>query len=335
MSKNVAEAVASPRQNRSDEVRAKIAAVAAAATDPDRKIVSDILNRASKGDYGSEIFNITPAAAALLFLEHNPHNRDWDPAWSLELSRRQRMRIWRKNNEVPGFYRDGNLADGQHRFAGIALSGITWTTVVVFGMDRDSITTVDAGRRRDAASALKMDGMQEAKLKQSIIKTGASYLLRTGQDSAALRSEVEIADAIHSNNGVLEAAIEIAQISEQNLVNPVLKQSSAATVAYLMLTHGWPAQRVREKMALFQTGQSTSGESEPFFVAGEIIGKAKEKKDTKDRLSTIKEVGLVLHAMRLSTQGVRAIGKQKLMLGIKKELPKADYPGEITAEAAE
>jgi hypothetical protein len=178
--------------------------------------------------------------------------------------------------------------------------------------------------------------MQEAKLKQSIIKTAASYLLRTGQESAALRSEVEIADAIHANNGVLEAAVEIAQVSEQNLLNPVLKQPTAATVAYLMLTHGWPAQRVREKMALFQTGQSTSGEMEPFFIAGEIIGKAKAKTDAKDRLSTVKEVGLVLHAMRLSSQGVRAIGKAKMMAGIKNELPKADYPGEAPmSEAAE
>jgi hypothetical protein len=326
------------RRNRIDEVRTKIAAVAAAATLNDRSTVNAILADAAVGEYGygSKLYDITPGVGAVIFIEHNPHNRDWDPAWSLELARRQRMQIWRKNNEVPGFYRDGKLADAQHRFAACALSGMTWTTVIVFGMDRNSITTVDAGRRRDAASALKMDGIRETKLKQTVIKTAASYLVKLGNEAAALRSEVEIADSIQSNNGVLEIAISIAEASEQNLVNPVLKTTIAATVGYLGLTHGWPEQRVREKLALFQTGQSSAGESEPFFLAGQIIEKARAKSNAQDKLSTIKEVGLVVHALRLTTQGVRATTKAKMMSAIKSELPKVDYPGETpVSEAAE
>lgn len=319
-----------------EEVRARIAAVAAAATDVDRETVRAILVEAANGQYSSKTYNITPGVGALLFLEHNPHNRDWDPSWSLEFARRMRINIWRKNNASPGFYKDGKLADAQHRFAAVALAGFTWTTVVVFGMDRNSITTVDAGKKRDAASALKMDGMHEAKLKQTVVKTSASYLVKRGEDGAALRSEVEIADSIRGNDGTLETAINIAEASEQNLVNPVLKTTIAATVAYLNLTHGWPEQRVREKIALFQTGQSSAGEQEPFFLAGQIIEKARAKSDVKDRLSTVKEVGLVVHALRLSTQGVRATTRAKMMSAIKSELPSVDYPGDMpVAEAAE
>ena len=330
-------ALSTARQNRADEVRAKIAAVAAAATEEDHEMVKAILAIAARGQYaGSKVYEVTPGVGALLFIEHNPHNRDWDPSWSLELARRQRVGIWRKNNEIPGFYKDGKLADGQHRFAATALSGITWTTVIVFGMERNSITTVDAGRRRDAASALKMDGMAETKLKQTIVKTAASYLVKLGQENAALRSELEVAEAISGNNGVLEVAISIAEASEQNLVNAVLKKPTAATVGYLGLTHGWPEQRVREKLALFQTGQSSSGEQEPFFLAGQIIEKARTKYDNKDKLSAIKEVGLVVHALRLSSQGVRATTKAKMLSAIKTELPKIDYPGEEpVSEAAE
>lgn len=326
------------RQNRTDEFRTKIAAVAAAATSADRETVTAILIDASRGQYGygSRIYDITPGVAATLFLDHNSHNRDWDPAWSQELARRQKMNIWRKNNEVPGFYKEGKLADGQHRFAATALSGVTWTTVIIFGMDRNAITTVDAGRRRDAASALKMDGMQEAKLKQTVIKMAASYMVRLGHETAALRSETEISDAIQANNGALQMAIEIAEASEQNLVNPVLKTSIAATVGYLGLTHGWPEQRVREKLALFQTGQSNAGEQEPFFLAGSIIEKARAKASAQERLSSIKEVALVVHAMRLTTQGVRATTRAKMLGAIRDELPKVDYPGEGPAtEAAE
>jgi hypothetical protein len=329
----------SPKQNLANEVRTKIAAVAAAATDDERKTVKDILALAAKGQYGAgpKPYNITAGIGAVLFLEHNPHNRDWDPKWSLELSRRQRAGIWRLNNECPGFYKDGKLADAQHRFAATALSsGFAWTTVIIFGMERNSITTVDAGRRRDAASALKMDGMRDPKLKQTVIKTAASYLVKLGHESAALRSEVEISDAIQGNHGVLEVAISIAETSEQNLVNPVLKTSIAATVAYLGLTHGWPEQRVREKLALFQTGQSNAGEQEPFFLAGKIIENARAKSGAQEKLSTIKEVALVMHAMRITTQGVRATTKKQMLAAIKSDLPKVDYPGEeLLLEAAE
>jgi len=325
------------KQSRADDVRTKIAAVAANATATDRRIVTDILTRAATGEYGSSTFDITPGVAALLFLEHNPHNRDFDPGWALELARRQRAGIWRKNNEPPGFYKDGALADAQHRLAATALSGVTWTTVIVFGMDRDAITTVDAGRRRDAASALKMDGVQEAKLKQQIIKATASYLLKRGDEQAALRSEVEIADAVHAHQGVLDLAINIAETSAQNLVNPVLRTPIAAAAAYLMLTATppWPEQRVREKMALFQTGQSSAGESEPTFIAGQIIEKARTKTEAKDRLSTAKEIGLVLHALALSEQGVRASKTSTMKAAIKAELPRAGYPDLPMQEAAE
>jgi hypothetical protein len=325
------------RMKRTDEVRQAIVAVAAKAPDADRKTVEDILTAAKSGEYGSKLFHITPSVAALLFIEHNPHNRDFDPAWALELARRQRNGLWLKNNELPGFYKDGNLADSQHRLAACALSGFTWTTVIIFGMDRNSITTVDVGRKRDAASALKMDGMEKAKLKQTVIKNSASYLVRGGLESAALKSELEIANAIQGNNGVLDVAIQIAEQSEENLVNPVLKTPIASTVAYLMLTHSWPEIRVREKIALFQTGQSSSGDKEPFFLAGQIIEKAHSRLDGKDKLSTVKECGLVVQAMRLSAQGVRATGKATLLAAIKKELPKVDYPGEEAPqqEAAE
>ena len=61
---------------------------------------------------------------------------------------------------------------------------------------------------------------------------------------------------------------------------------------------------MREKLALFQTGQSSAGEAEPFFLAGQIIEKARAKSNAQDKLSTIKErSGLVVHALCLTTRG--------------------------------
>jgi len=328
---------ANARQARTEEVRSRIAAVVTTATETDRRTVQEILTRASTGDYGSKTYDITPGVAALLFIEHNPHNRDWDPSWSLELARRQTTGLWKRNNEPPGFYKDGALADAQHRFAAVALSSITWTTVIVFGMDREAVMTIDAGRRRDAASALKMDGVQAAKLKQTIAKGAAAYLVKRGDNTAALKSELEIAQAINARHHVLETAINIAENSASNLVNAVLKPHVAATTAYLMLTASppWTEQRVREKIALFQTGQAEGGENEPFFVAGRIIEAAHERPAT-NKLNASKEVGLVVHAMRLSEQGVRAVRRNAMMATVRDDLPDPSYPGiEQQQQAAE
>jgi hypothetical protein len=317
------------RVNRAEEIKAKITATAAGATDADRKVVDQILDLAKKGEYGAQIFTLTPQICALLFVERNRHNRDFDPGWALELARRMTAGLWKKNNEVAGFYRDGVLADAQHRLGAAALANYTWETIIVFGLDRESITTVDDGRRRDAASALKMDGLHEAKLKQTIIKNAARYVMKGGDVEAALRSPVEIAKAIHLNNGTLEKAIEIAVASGQNIVaGGVLKLPISATTAFLMLTANpaWPEARVREKLTLFQTGQSTFGDNDPCMVAGELISKAHAKSDKP--LSTVKELAFVLLSMVLSAQGVRSINRQKMVAAVKGDLPKAGYPGE-------
>jgi hypothetical protein len=225
------------KQKKIEEIRSQIVEVMAKATNDDRNLVKRMISRANTGEYGSETFSISPGAAAILFLEHNPHNRDWVPSWSQELSRRMATGFWKKNNQTPGFYTDGVMEDGQHRFAAQSLGNYTWRTVVIFGIERDSIMSVDAGRRRDAASALKMDGMAEAALKQQVIKGAAGYLKAAGQSGAELRSEIEIGKAILDNNGLLDQAIEIAKISKQNITSPVFSEKDGAIVAFLMLTH--------------------------------------------------------------------------------------------------
>lgn len=321
------------KQKKHDELRGLIVAMSAKATDEDRALVKRMIARANTGEYGAEVFAVTAGAAAILFLEYNPHNRDWAPIWSQELARRMAAGLWRKNNECPGFYNDGVLEDGQHRFAALALAGFTWTTVMVFGIERDSIMSVDAGRRRDAASALKMDGMAEAVLKQQIVKTAATYLKAAGQPGIELRSEMEIGKAVLDNNGALEQAIEIAEASMQNITSPVFTERQGATAAYLMLTHDWPPQRVREKLALFQTGVGKS-ESDPIWVASDIIKKARETRGKRERLSATKEIGLCLFGMKASEEGAGAVNRTTMRAAIKgKQLPKADYPEPMPAAA--
>jgi len=87
-----------------DEIRGQLTAIAAQATEQDRAQVNKLVTRATGAAYGGEICTITPATAALLFLFHNSHNREWQPGWTLELARRMKDGLWKQNSMTPGFY---------------------------------------------------------------------------------------------------------------------------------------------------------------------------------------------------------------------------------------
>jgi hypothetical protein len=101
-----------------------------------------------------------------------------------------------------------------------------------------------------------------------------------------------------------------------------------------MLTSSWPVQRIREKLALFQSGHSTEGEKTPYFVAGDVIKTSRKKSDNRERLTTVKELGVAVYAMVAAERGVKALGASTLRGAIKKELPNPAYPAEAMNRAA-
>jgi hypothetical protein len=311
-----------------DDIRNQIAAIAASALDNDRRQASQIIAQARVGDYESEKASMTPGTAAIIFIEHNPHNRDWKPPWSQELVRRMDLGQWEPNGDTIRFYQDGALADGQNRLAAIALSGKTIEVIIVYGLARKAIVTIDGGKPRYASDAAKLSGIDNAKRKEQIIKAAASYLVRSGHKDAQLRSEAEVAREISVNNPDLETAINLGIASKENIVTPTLKEFQAQTVAYLMLKGGWPIVRIREKLAVFQSGVSAEGESSPFFVAAQFIERSRAATNKREKLTTTRELGVVMFAMVESEKGTRALGKQKFRDAVKKAVPEPEYPGE-------
>src|SRR6266571_4522642 len=268
-----------------DELRERIANVATAATSEERRKVLDLVAEAKKGVYRPQAYDISSGMAAILFTEFNSHNRDWTASWTLELLRRIQRGLWKQINASLGMYDNGLLEDGQHRLAAAALAGgFVWEKITVqFGIKQDAISAQDSGHRRHASDHAKLDGIGNTRMKETILKSATSYLVRRGDKEAAMPSESELAAAIREHNAVLN------------------------------------------------TGQSSSGENEPFFIAADIITKARAKVDTKDRLSTVREVALVIEVMNLTTLGVKASRKKALLDGIKKSLPDPAFPGEPEA----
>jgi hypothetical protein len=320
--------------NKFDEVRTKIAAVAATASDTDKREVEAIITQAKTGDYQSEKSALTPGMAALLFIEHNPYNRDWKGSWSLELLRRMDEGQWEANGDTIRFYRDGAIADGQNRLAAIALFGKVVEVIIVYGLNRKAILTVDGGKSRYASDEAKLSGIDNAVAKEKIVKMTASYLIKTGDKKAEVRSEVEVSREITANNRDLETAINLGLESSDKVAKPTLKPIPAATVAYLLIKGKWPLATIKEKLLLFQSGVSQEGGDDPFFVAAKLIEKSQASTIKRDKLSTTKELGVAIYALVQRQKGVRAVSSAKFRDAVKTQVPTVDYPVETEQQTA-
>jgi hypothetical protein len=271
----------------------------------------------------------------LLFIAHNGHNRDWTAETAKEYARRMTAGLWKRNNATVGFYTDGNLEDGAHRLSAAALAGYTLTITVVFGIERDAISTVDNGKARHGSDHAKLSGIENAIAKQRIIRGAATYYVKLGDKSAALKSESEVHAAIMANDERLEEAILIAEQAKVGIADPVLRPKEAGTLVYLMLSNGWSAGHIRERLAEFQAGVSKAGEKTPLFVTAVMVKDARAKQTIKDRLNSQKEVAASIYAMVQEETGTKAItGPGQIRNAIKRQWPNPAYPTQATAEAA-
>lgn len=322
-----------PAARLADETVAKIRAVANSATAAEKKSVQDLISRASKSARESTVVTLTPAMCAILFLDHNPHNRDWRPATTLEYARVMGLPgAWQWTNQGIGFYTDGLLEDGQHRLSGAAIAGFNWETPCTFGVEKESIVNVDVGNKRFASDAAKLAGVNDAKTKQTIIKSAAAYLDKSGDVPLPHRSEAEIERAIRTEDRMLDQAIEIGNHSLVGVNSPILKAVQASTMAFLMLRGGWPAHRIAEQLQAFQVPYSEEGEDAPFFVVRKMLLNARETARRRERLTPLKEVGAVVFAMSAVERGVTAVHRKAIRDAVAKDLPSTAYT--MTAAAA-
>lgn len=103
------------------------------------------------------IMTITPEMAAKM-LENNVGNRKLNAAAVKKLAEDMRMGKFALNGTSLKFYKDGTLADGQHRCAACVKAGVPFTTYVINGLDKDVLPTIDCGRSRSLVDSLNMTG---------------------------------------------------------------------------------------------------------------------------------------------------------------------------------
>jgi hypothetical protein len=303
-----------------ESLYSKIEAVAKSATQDDRAAFDQM--KAKSHTVGTEIIQMTPGLAALIFTETNSRNRDWRAGRSEQLAEQMKRGEWMLNGQGLQFYPDFRLADGQHRTSACALSGVTIDVSVFYGLRKEAIPTVDGGTRRNAADAMKLDGVNDAGLIEQLVKAANAYEIKAKVEGVRkLVSTIEILNECTRDVERVRRAIAMGELSTKGVSSPCLNAKEAAKIAYVLIKNGWDERTVSERLAFFQVGQDES-ESSPLFQVSKIINKAKASKSHADRVASNSMIGLMIKAFQLSEEGVRAVQSSKLTpIRIGKEIP--------------
>lgn len=116
---------------------------------------------------------ITPALAEHL-LENNPNNRKVSQRTVGIIANDIRSGRWAVNGETIIIADDGTLNDGQHRLWAIIESGISVSSMIVYGVPRKTKETIDIGRQRTTGDFIGMAGETHANVSAAL----AGHLLR-------------------------------------------------------------------------------------------------------------------------------------------------------------
>ncbi len=112
---------------------------------------------------------------AQVMLDYNEGNRNIRPSKLDQYKRDMREGRYKFNGESLIVARNGRLNDGQHRLRAILETGLTFKSVVSFGVDPDAIDTIDLGSARSGADALNIDDVPNAAIASSLLKMVVSY----------------------------------------------------------------------------------------------------------------------------------------------------------------
>jgi hypothetical protein len=112
---------------------------------------------------------------------------------------------WKLNGEAIIFDSSGSLVDGQHRLKAVVITKTPITSIVVYGVNPSTYTSIDAGSPRSPYDALKSEGIPNA---QSV--SSAALLLlqyeqgKTMSSHTPTISKMEVQEIVSKNPGLVE-----------------------------------------------------------------------------------------------------------------------------------
>lgn len=154
-----------------------------------------------------ETVELTPALAKAI-LDQNPHNRNIRVTKMQQYASDIAAGRWAFNGEPLIVAKDGCLNDGQHRCTAVVEANKSIMVPIMFGIERDTRTTVDQGSARIAADYLGMEGVENS----SIVASAGRLILAyegsggTGISNANRISNGAIMDRVRGDDALAVSA---------------------------------------------------------------------------------------------------------------------------------
>jgi hypothetical protein len=198
----------------------------------------DLIERGRSEPF-AETVTITPALAAEL-LAQNGDNRVIKPLKVAHFAADMASNRWAFNGEPIIVSDTGELNDGQHRLTALVQADTTLSFLVVFGVPRDTRTTLDQGTARSASDYLAMEGRPYANNASTIARYVLAYERSEGRN-LHFRTRItnaEVLDRVHTDEAITQAAAYAHR--HVKAYRHIISHSVVAT-AYYLLTKIAPA----------------------------------------------------------------------------------------------
>lgn len=283
----------------------KVGRLIAASTEADRATVAALV----KADQPIGVKEITPPMAAVLFKNHNGHNRDFGYAKALYYAMAMERGEWKLTHQGVAFYPDGNTADGQHRFGGIVLSDKAQRFVVMTSFADDAYDAIDSGKGRTSGDAGALAGIADAGIKSSVSREVMRYeeWWRSGRRYAP--TIIETVKFMSANDRQLKTVTDMARTMVKNCSEPCMSEAETASAALLMVRGGYAEGTVSGYLSAIQLGVADHDGAAALDLSRQFM-KAKHSEKAANRMGKSHKLALIckgapLHVLGKSVRSVR------------------------------
>jgi len=236
-------------------------------------------------------------AMAQVLLDYNEGNRNIKPSKLDQYKRDMVEGRYKTNGESLIVAKSGRLNDGQHRLHAMLDTGLTFRSVVSFGVSPDAIETIDLGSARSAGDALSIDDVPNAATTSSLLKLMVSYertmkegkvpagTIQLGSNSRVTVPEIRqrFINSENADRALITDAATYANSHSKSFQGLLTPQQVAFTFWLLGSINQQAAVGVLDKIRT-QMG-FTPGD--PVFAAYTHLKKMKPGKNTNDRISVV------------------------------------------------
>lgn len=195
------------------------------------------------------IKTITPEYASRL-MAHNNLNRPVNRLTVEDYKTQIQKGLWRLNGEPILISDDGVLLDGQHRLIAVQETGLSITSVVVEGINKEFFSTIDTGRIRTIADIFNIEEVPNANGIGAVITS--FFRLNKLENSASTKdnlrrmklSKTELLDYYKKNEHLLQSVYKFAARCHSKL--SLMRTTEIGSLyLYLMRTMNHPEEKIQ------------------------------------------------------------------------------------------